>query len=427
MEDDPKVQSTAIDTLTGLGYRVLKADDAQQALTVLRSGIDIDLLFSDVVMPGPVNSTEMAAQAARMLPHMKVLFASGYTQNAIIHGGKLDPGVELLSKPYGRDQLAHKIRQMLDRADGSSAERRIPAAWTTGGQALRVLLVDDDANLCEAMNEQLSMLGHSPTATTFPHEALERLGNEAFDVLVTDLSMPGMDGVELARQARGVLRYASCFHPAMKCRRCRHCRFGGRRGASRSRSKSSVQCSGAFRTERAFALPHVPAFPSASRKPTCGLAEAATAACTVRVRDSERRAREVAGRPATHLERKQQRFGDVRTQDGVLANVVGNEPLRRVRAGVEQGCVSCAQRARLLPFRCDDDFAFDYVNRLVGIEIPVETTGRAVPHPRRSGRIATSGPFIAAGDRIAFEDPCQVDRIRLQQHIIQANGLENGT
>jgi PAS domain S-box-containing protein len=201
VEDDPKVQSTAVDTLTGLGYRVLKADDAQQALTVLRSGIDIDLLFSDVVMPGPVSSTEMAAQAARMLPRMKVLFTSGYTQNAIVHGGRLDPGVELLSKPYGRDQLARKIRQMLDRTRQATAERDAVAAQASGAQALRVLLVDDDANLCEAINEQLHLLGHASVPMTSPQDALERLKHDAFDVLMTDLSMPTMDGIELARQA----------------------------------------------------------------------------------------------------------------------------------------------------------------------------------------------------------------------------------
>ncbi|AET93694.1 PAS/PAC sensor hybrid histidine kinase (plasmid) [Burkholderia sp. YI23] len=201
VEDDPKVQSTAVDTLTGLGYRVLKADDAQQALTVLRSGIDVDLLFSDVVMPGPISSTQMAAQASRMLPHMKVLFTSGYTQNAIVHGGRLDPGVELLSKPYGRDQLARKIRSMLDRAKPATPASSPLDASAAGGRALRVLLVDDDANLCEAMNEQLRLLGHAATSTTSPHEALDRLQQEAFNVLMTDLSMPAMDGVELARRA----------------------------------------------------------------------------------------------------------------------------------------------------------------------------------------------------------------------------------
>ncbi|MBP0595408.1 PAS domain S-box protein [Paraburkholderia sp. LEh10] len=199
VEDDPTVQSTAVDILSELGYRVLKADDAQQALTVLRSGMEVDLLFSDVVMPGPLRSTDMAAQALHMLPHLKVLFTSGYTHNVIVHGGRLDPGVELLSKPYRREQLAHKIRQMLDRREKRSMTVR---AETSG--ALRILLVDDDANLSEAVTEQLRLLGHSPTSTTSPREALECMTGESFDVLMTDLVMPDIDGIELARQAAAV-------------------------------------------------------------------------------------------------------------------------------------------------------------------------------------------------------------------------------
>jgi PAS domain S-box-containing protein len=202
VEDDRKVQSTAIDTLTGLGYRVLKADDAQQALTVLRSGVDVDLLFSDVVMPGPIRSTEMATQARLLLPRMKVLFTSGYTHNAIVHGGRLDPGVELLSKPYSRDQLAHKIRQMLDASDKSAVDSP-NAARSACATPLRILIVDDDANLAEAISEQIGVLGYTRQATTSAHEALRWLNEEAFDVLMTDLSMPGLSGVELAKQAAG--------------------------------------------------------------------------------------------------------------------------------------------------------------------------------------------------------------------------------
>ncbi|OLL28929.1 hybrid sensor histidine kinase/response regulator [Burkholderia sp. SRS-W-2-2016] len=205
VEDDRKVQSTAIDTLTGLGYRVLKADDAQEALTVLRSGVDVDLLFSDVVMPGPLRSPEMAAQAVLLQPNMKVLFTSGYTQNAIVHGGRLDPGVELLSKPYSREQLARKIRQLLDKRGAAlaampsaTAPAATPAANT---QALRILLVDDDANLSDAVKEQLALIGHATRSTTSPNDALQWLAGEPFDVLITDLKMPGIDGIELAKRA----------------------------------------------------------------------------------------------------------------------------------------------------------------------------------------------------------------------------------
>ena len=108
VEDDLPVQATVIELLTGLGYSVLRANDAQSALSILQSGIGIDLLFTDVVMPGPLSSTELARQARLLQPEVAVLFTSGYTRNAVVHGGRLDPGVELLSKPYRQEDLARR-------------------------------------------------------------------------------------------------------------------------------------------------------------------------------------------------------------------------------------------------------------------------------------------------------------------------------
>jgi CheY-like chemotaxis protein len=202
VEDDLKVQSTVVDTLSGLGYSVLKADGTEQALTVIRSGIHIDLLFTDVVMPGSPRSPDMAAQAMQILPRLKVLFTSGYTQNAVIHGGRLDPGVELLSKPYSREQLAYKIRQILGATSAThrSQDATLSAA-NAGTTGLRVLLVDDDLALLEATSELVKMLGHAPATTGSPEEALRWLGDEAFDVLLADLAIPGMSGIELAEKA----------------------------------------------------------------------------------------------------------------------------------------------------------------------------------------------------------------------------------
>jgi len=112
-EDDEGVRETVVELLTDLGYRVLKARDAQSALTVIESGLHIDLLFTDVVMPGPLKSPELARRVRERMPHMAVLFTSGYTENSIVHDGKLDAGIDLLSKPYTREALALKIRQVL--------------------------------------------------------------------------------------------------------------------------------------------------------------------------------------------------------------------------------------------------------------------------------------------------------------------------
>ncbi|MCA1326702.1 PAS domain S-box protein [Herbaspirillum sp. alder98] len=112
-EDDDEVSATVVELLSELGYRVLKARDAEAALSIIESGIAIDLLFTDVVMPGKLKSPEMARKARERIPGLAVLFTSGYTDNAIVHGGRLEPGVELLSKPYTREALAHKVRSVL--------------------------------------------------------------------------------------------------------------------------------------------------------------------------------------------------------------------------------------------------------------------------------------------------------------------------
>ena len=113
VEDDESVRESTVAILADLGYRVLKAKDAQSALNVIESGLPIDLLFTDVVMPGTLRSPELARKARERLPKIAVLFTSGFTENAIVHGGRLDPGVELLPKPYTREALAQKIRSML--------------------------------------------------------------------------------------------------------------------------------------------------------------------------------------------------------------------------------------------------------------------------------------------------------------------------
>jgi signal transduction histidine kinase/CheY-like chemotaxis protein len=117
-EDDPDVQATVVELLTELGYTVLRANDATSALSVIESGVAIDLLFTDVVMPGALKSPELARLARARLPELAVLFTSGYTENAIVHDGRLDAGVELLSKPYTREQLARKVRAVIEGKKG---------------------------------------------------------------------------------------------------------------------------------------------------------------------------------------------------------------------------------------------------------------------------------------------------------------------
>lgn len=207
VEDDDDVRETTVGLLTELGYKVLKARDAQSALTVIDSGVQIDLLFTDVVMPGPLRSPELARKAKERSPNMAVLFTSGYTENAIVHHGRLDPGVELLSKPYSREALARKIRHLLEQqaqprtAAPQGAAERLQLAAGAERQALVVVVVDDDESIRHTTAEMVADLGHTVVNAHDGRSGLEALSNCAADILITDLGLPDMSGVELARQA----------------------------------------------------------------------------------------------------------------------------------------------------------------------------------------------------------------------------------
>ena len=123
VEDDASVRRFTTEALTELGYRVLEADGARAALRLLDThGDEVDLLFTDVVMP-EVNGRRLADEALRRRPGLKVLFTSGYSRNAIIHSGTLDPGVQLIGKPFAVEELAAKLRAVLGRREEAAAGR----------------------------------------------------------------------------------------------------------------------------------------------------------------------------------------------------------------------------------------------------------------------------------------------------------------
>jgi CheY-like chemotaxis protein len=185
-----------VEMLGGLGYRVLKAPDAASALAVIESGVPIDVLFTDVVMPGTLRSTDLARMARERLPNLAVLFTSGYTENAIVHGGRLDPGVELLGKPYTRERLARRIRQVLDR------HKLRPEPLAPNHDApLSIVLVEDEDNIRANTAALLEHLGHRVQSAADAETALPLI-TSATDVLITDVQLPGMSGDALAAQAR---------------------------------------------------------------------------------------------------------------------------------------------------------------------------------------------------------------------------------
>jgi signal transduction histidine kinase len=114
VEDNQGVREYAVSSLQELGYRVVEAGNATDAMKIISTTPDIALLFTDVVLPG-MNGRELAKTALDARPGLAVLYTTGYTPNAIIHHGRLDPDVHLLSKPYSQQSLGRKVRELLDR------------------------------------------------------------------------------------------------------------------------------------------------------------------------------------------------------------------------------------------------------------------------------------------------------------------------
>ncbi|MGY3342690.1 ATP-binding protein [Bradyrhizobium sp. USDA 4459] len=113
VEDNIDVRAYSTMVLKELGYEVIEAADADAALVILRTGRRIDLLFTDVVLPGPSGKV-LAEAAAKLRPGLRILFTTGYSRNAIVHHGRLDAGVQLISKPFTFEQLAVRVRDVLD-------------------------------------------------------------------------------------------------------------------------------------------------------------------------------------------------------------------------------------------------------------------------------------------------------------------------
>jgi len=113
VEDDALVRNFVTTQLQSLGYKTVAAANGPAALHLIEGGEPFDLLLTDVIMPGGMSGRELAERTVKLRPGIKVLYTSGYTDNAIVHQGRLDPGVLLLMKPYRKSQLADMVHRAL--------------------------------------------------------------------------------------------------------------------------------------------------------------------------------------------------------------------------------------------------------------------------------------------------------------------------
>ena len=197
VEDAPAVRVVTRQVLERQGYAVLEVPDAAAALRIAEKHQGpIRLLVTDVVMPG-LSGRELADRLTKLRPEMRVLFVSGYTDDAVVRHGILEPGIAYLQKPFTPEGLARKVREVLDapRTEGSSTPSRA-----------RVLVIDDDADLRGAVRRALEQAGYEVLAAADGAAGLRLYRERGADVVVLDIYMPERDGLEFIRDLRADAR-----------------------------------------------------------------------------------------------------------------------------------------------------------------------------------------------------------------------------
>ena len=186
VEDQAEVREYAAASLVAYGYRVMEAANAEEALMLCeREGERIDLILTDVVMPG-LSGRELADRLKKLRPGIKVLFMSGYTDDTMVHHGVLRKETEFIQKPFGPDQLAVKVREML-----AAADRRA-----------RIVVADDEAGVRSFLRKALEEGGYEVMEAPNGKLAVKEALAGRVDLVITDLVMPEQEGIETIRALR---------------------------------------------------------------------------------------------------------------------------------------------------------------------------------------------------------------------------------
>jgi PAS domain S-box-containing protein len=190
VEDDEDVRLFTTENLRELGFSVVEASDGPSALKQLEQHPEVQLIFTDVGLPG-MNGAQLVAAARALRPDIKVLFTTGYARNAIVHQGRLDPGVELITKPFTRIQLASRIRDVLDVPIGGNSHKPV------------ALIIEDEALVRMFIVDQLKDLGFEVVDAGSAAEGLRAARNhEHLDVAIVDRGLPDRDGMEVVAELR---------------------------------------------------------------------------------------------------------------------------------------------------------------------------------------------------------------------------------
>jgi PAS domain S-box-containing protein len=197
VEDDELVRRLAERQLAAIGYRVSSVGDAAAALAALRASDDIDLLMTDIVMPGTLSGPQLAEEALRLRPGLKLLFCSGYSDDAFQWSDAKDRRAPLLNKPYGRLELARKVRAVLAQPSPTPSP---PGAVAQTGPPGTLLILDDDPTVAMVLGRAAETLGFRARLASTPQALFESVVQLAPSHVSLDLHMPEMNGLQILRQ-----------------------------------------------------------------------------------------------------------------------------------------------------------------------------------------------------------------------------------
>jgi len=189
VEDDEDVRRYAVGILRELGYNVVEAGDGAAALRLLESHPEIRFLFTDVGLPGGYNGRELAEEAIKRRPYLKVLYTTGYGRDGIIHEGRLDPGVQLITKPFTFKEFAEKIQKVFEMTGKGT-----------------ILLVEDEALIAAVTAETLRDLGFKveEAGTVAAALAFAEGQSDKLAAAILDINLPDGKGDDLAKKLRAL-------------------------------------------------------------------------------------------------------------------------------------------------------------------------------------------------------------------------------